>query len=172
MRTPLKRTAIATILVATLAFMCGCAAGHEASPPPPDPGPALTDEKIRETIYDAGVEDVPEVTGAAKPITWFFERDEPLEVTIVDRQAETTKATVVVDVATRSAPRSRNPVALSGRIRLHYELRTEFILRRWRIVRVDNVSMTYREEPKPYPDPDVERDGARPPEPPPPATEP
>jgi hypothetical protein len=153
------------LLFAALAVASGCAGGPEGAPPPPEPRPALSDEKIRETLFHAYVKEVPEETGAAKPITWHFRRDEPIEVAIVERQMDGDRATVVVDVTTRSAPRSRSPKALAGRIRLHYELQTEFFLRRWEVVNVDNISMKYREEPKPDVAPD---DGDGPPEPPPP----
>ena len=57
--------------------------------------------------------------------------------------------TVVVDVTTRSASHAKYPKALSGRLRLHYELHTVVFLRKWLIVHIDNVSMKYREEPRP-----------------------
>ena len=155
----------AALLFAALAATSACAAGNEAQRPSGDARPALSDEKIRESIFDAWVEEVPEEKGAAKSITWHFRPDEPTEVAIVERQMDGDKATVVVDVTARSAPRARSPKVLAGRLRLHYELQTELFLRRWRIVDVDNLSMTYREEPKPDTAPD---DGDGPPEPPPP----
>ena len=155
----------AGLLFAAFAAASACAAGPEAPAPSRDARPALGDEKIRESIFDAWVEEVPEEKGAAKSITWHFRPDEPTEVAIVEQQMDGDKATVVVDVTARSAPRARSPKVLSGRLRLHYELQTELFLRKWRIVDVDNLSMKYREEPKPDSAPD---DGDGPPEPPPP----
>lgn len=159
----------AALLFAALAAASACNAGSEGSKPPPDALPALSDEKIRETLYHAWVPDVPEEAGAAKPITWHFLRDEPTELAIVERQMDGERATVVVDVTTRSSPRARSPKALSGRIRLHYELQTELFLRRWTVVDVDNISMKYREEPKPETMP-AEGDGLPELPPPPPPT--
>jgi hypothetical protein len=149
------------LLFAALAAASACGAGPEAPPPPP----ALGDEKIRESLFEAWVDEVPEETGAGEPIRWHFLRNEPTELAIVERQMDGEKATVLVDVTTRSAPHARSPKALSGRLRLHYELKTEVFLRKWRIVDVDNLSMKYRDEPK-------SDDGDGPPEPPPPPKEP
>ena len=157
------------LLFAALAAASAC--GSEAPTPPPDALPDLGDEKIRATLYDAWVEEVPEATNAARPISWHFMRDEPTEVAIVEKQMDGKKATVLVDVTARSSPRSRNQKVLAGRLRLHYELRTELIVRKWRIVDVDNISMTYRDEPRPDapPLPGTEpADGDGPPAPPPP----
>jgi hypothetical protein len=152
------RIAVRTaLLFAALAAASACGPSPEPPKPPPDSLPELGDEKIRETLFGAWVEEVPEEKGAAKPISWHFMWDEPTEVAVVERQMDGTKATVLVDVTARSAPNSRSPVVLSGRLRLHYELQTEFFLRKWRIVDVDNVSMTYREEPKPDGDGPLDR---------------
>jgi hypothetical protein len=162
----------AALLVAALAAASACGSGSEG-PRPPKARPALTDERIRETLVDARVRDVPEENAAAEPITWHFLPDEPTELTIVDRQMDGDKATVTVDVTTRSSSRAKSPKALSGRIRLHYELQTEFVLRRWEVVGADNVSMKYRDLPKPDTGatPDGESDDwDGPPAPPPPAT--
>jgi hypothetical protein len=155
----------AALLVAVLAAAGACGPDPEVPKPPPDALPELSDERIRETLFDAWVEEVPEEAGAAQPISWHFMRDEPTEVAVVERQMDGEKATVLVDVTARSAPRSRSPKVLSGRLRLHYELRTVVFLRKWRIAYVDNVSMTYREGPKSHIEPS---DGDQPPEPPPP----
>lgn len=164
MRPNATRTALGSaLLLAALAAASACDAGPEVPKPPPDARPALTDEKIRESLYDAWVEEVPEETGASRPISWRFLRSEPSEVAVVERLMDGDRATVLVDVATRSAPHAKSPKALSGRLRLHYELQTMVFLRRWTIVDVDNLSMKYREEPKPDPEP-----GGGPPEPPPP----
>jgi hypothetical protein len=146
--TSARNALFAALVLAALAVASACASG-EAPKPAPDPLPELGDEKIRETLFDAWVDEVPEATGAARPISWYFTRGEPTEVAVVEKQMDGKKATVVVDVTARSAPHARDQKALSGRLRLHYELQREFILRRWRIVGVDNISMTYRDEARP-----------------------
>jgi hypothetical protein len=165
-----RKALLAVLLVAVLAYVSACDTGREEPSPPTDERPALSDEKIRETLFDAWVEEVPDETGVGRPITWYFQEDEPTEIVVVDRQMDGDKATILVDVATRTAPRSRSPKVLSGRIRLYYELQPVLFLRKWRVVNVDNVSMTYRDEPKADGD---KADADRPPNPPsPPAKEP
>jgi hypothetical protein len=159
----------AALLFAALAAASACGPSPQAPKPSPDSLPDLDDEKIRETLVDSEVAEVPEENGAAKPIRWHFLEDEPLEITIVERQMGGEKGTVLVDVTTRTTPRSRSPKVLSGRLRLHYELKRVIFLRMWKIVDIDNLSMKYREEPKP----DVEpNDGDGPPEPPSPPNQP
>jgi hypothetical protein len=166
MRLDTTRDALRAVLLVA-AFAAASACGPTADPPKPSPDslPDLGDEKIRETLVDSEVSEVPEEKGAAKSISWRFLPDEPREVTVVDRQMDGEKATVLVDVKTRTTPRSRSPLVLSGRLRLHYELRRMVFLRKWQIVDIDNLSMTYREEPKPD-------DEDRPPDSPPPPAEP
>ena len=113
-----------------------------------DKRPELTEEKIHETINDARVRGVPEETNSAEPISWSFDEDEPKEFSILDKQVEGDKATVVIDIKTRSAPGARNPRQLSGKIRLHYELETGWVLRQWVVAEAENISMTYRNEPQ------------------------
>jgi hypothetical protein len=159
----------AALLFAALAAASACGPSSPPPKPSPDTLPELGDENIRETLLDSVVEEVPEENGAAKPIRWRFLEDEPREVTVVDKQMDGEKATVIVDVMTRTGSRSRSPKVLSGRLRLHYELKRVVFLRKWRIVDVDNLSMTYREEPKPDAAPG---DGTGPPEPPAPPNQP
>ena len=73
-----------------------------------------------------------------------------------------TRATLVLDIKTGSAPRSRNKLSLSGQIRTEWELQTGWVLRRWEIVDTENISMKYKdlrkteEKPKPV-DPEKPR---------------
>jgi len=106
--------------------------------------PELNDEKIRETINDARVRNIPEKDTNSKPTSWSFEPNEPKEFKSIEKQIDGEKATVVIDITTRSAPGARNPQELSGKIRLHYELHRGFVLRQWQIVKTENISMTYR----------------------------
>jgi hypothetical protein len=111
--------------------------------------PELTEEVIYEQINDAGVWEVPEENGIAEPISWRFDEEEPKEITVVEKQVEGERATIVLDIKTRSAPNMRNPRSLAGQIRTEWELKTGWALRKWEIVRTENVSMKYRNLPKP-----------------------
>ena len=109
----------------------------------------LSDEVIHERINEAWITEVPEENGAAEPISWRFIASEPKEITIVDKQLEATRATIVLDIKTTSSPRSREQRYLAGQIRTEWELRTGWVLRQWEIVRAENISMKYRNLPKP-----------------------
>ena len=111
--------------------------------------PELTEELIRERINDAGVWEVPEENGVAEPISWRFDEDEPKEIAVVEKQINGVRATIVLDIKTSSAPNARNPRYLEGQIRTEWELKTGWALRRWEIVRTENISMKYRNLPKP-----------------------
>ena len=111
--------------------------------------PELTEEIIRERINDAGVREVPEENGAAEPINWSFDENEPKEITVIEKQVDGVRATIVLDIKTGSATGARNPRYLAGQIRTEWELKTGWVLRRWEIVRTENISMKYRNLPKP-----------------------
>ena len=149
----------ATVLLSTflglallLACSFGCAPSKQSqSDSASNELPELTEEIIRERINDAGVWEVPEENGAAEPISWRFDEDEPKEIAVVEKQTEGARATIVLDIKTRSAPNMRNPRSLAGQIRTEWELKTGWALRRWEIVRTENISMKYRNLPKPPP---------------------
>ncbi len=111
--------------------------------------PELTEEMIHERINDAGVREVPEENGAAEPISWSFDEEEPKEITVVEKQMEGERATIVLDIKTSSASNARNQRYLAGQIRTMWELKTGWALRKWEIVRTENISMKYRNLPKP-----------------------
>ena len=111
--------------------------------------PELTEEIIRERINDAGVREVPEENGTAEPISWSFDEEEPKEIAVVEKQMDGERATIVLDIKTRSASNVRNPRYLAGQIRTMWELKTGWALRKWEIVRTENISMKYRNLPKP-----------------------
>ncbi len=113
--------------------------------------PELTEEMIRERINDAWVREVPEENGIAEPISWSFDEEEPKEIAVVEKQMEGERATIVLDIKTRSASYVRNPRYLAGQIRTEWELKTGWVLRKWEIVRTENISMKYRNLPKPPP---------------------
>ena len=115
----------------------------------PDELPELSEEIIRERINGTRVRDVPEENGTAEPIGWNFDENEPKEINVVEKQMDGERATIILDVKTRSAKGVRNPRSLDGQIRTHWELETGWVLRRWEIVRIENISMKYKNLPKP-----------------------
>lgn len=141
-----------------LACSFGCAPSSSQSDGKQSPSdsasndlPELSEELIRERINDTGVWEVPEENGAAEPISWYFEENEPKEIAVVEKQMQGAGATIVLDIKTESAPNARNPRYLAGQIRTEWELKTGWALRRWKIVRTENISMKYRNLPKPPP---------------------
>jgi hypothetical protein len=111
--------------------------------------PEITDEKIREEINNAYVREVPEENGAGEPISWRFDEDEPKKFTVVEKKMEGERATIIIDIKTSSPPRARTPRQLAGQIRTKWELKTGWALRTWEIVETENISMKYKNLPKP-----------------------
>ncbi len=143
-------------LALLLACSFGCAPSssqgdgkQSSSAPALNDLPELTEEIIRERINDAFVREVPEENGIAEPISWSFDEEEPKEITVVEKQMEGARATVLLDIKTRSASYVRNPRSLAGQIRTEWELKTGWALRKWEIVEAENISMKYRNLPKP-----------------------
>jgi len=114
--------------------------------------PELTDELIRERINYAFVRNIPEETGNGEAMNWTFIEREPKEISIVDKKIQGDRATVVLDIKTRSSPRARGPRALSGQIRTEWMLRSGWVLRQWEIVNTENISMKYKKLPDVPPD--------------------
>jgi hypothetical protein len=137
------------------AFSVGCAppssrqGDDSRNASAPNDLPEITEETIRERINDSWVREVPEENGAAEPISWSFDQEEPKEIAVVEKQMEGERATIVLDIKTRSAPNMRNPRALAGQIRTDWRLKTGWALRRWEIVGTENISMKYKNLPKP-----------------------
>ncbi len=143
-------------LALLLAGSLGCAPSSsqgDGSRNPSAPGsndlPELTEELIHERINETWVRKVPEENGSADPISWSFDEEEPKEIAVVEKQMEGTRATIVLEIKTRSAPHMRNPRHLAGQIRTKWELKTGWALRRWEIVETENISMKYKNLPKP-----------------------
>lgn len=133
-----------------IACSSGCAPSKQSSSDSASGGlPELTEETIRERINDAGVWKVPEENGAAEPISWRFYEDEPKEIVVVEKKMNGERATIILDIKTRSAARMHNPRYLAGQIRTEWELKTGWALRRWEIVETENISMKYKNIPKP-----------------------
>jgi hypothetical protein len=135
-------------LVGLFSFGCGGPApSGDGQPGSSTEVPELTNEIIYERINDAWLREVPEETGTAKPISWNFDEDEPKEIVVVDKQMKGTHATIVLDIKTRSSPRARANRQLSGQIKTEWVLSTSWVLRRWKIVGTENISMKYKDLP-------------------------
>ena len=145
---------ISMFVLLAVAFLLGCggppsAAERTASGEMPE----ITDEVIYERINDAWVRDVmPEEAQNKEPIFWNFDSDEPKEITVVEKQQNGNRATIVLDIKTSSSPRARIQRELAGRIRTEWQLQTGWVIRRWEIVETENISMKYKDTPKAPPD--------------------
>ena len=131
------------LLLSALAGACG-----ERRPPPEDLLPEITLENIREDINGQRV-NVPAEDGASKPSSWRFFLNEPKEIEILDKQFAGDKATFVINLQTRTSPRAEQQgitKKLAGKLRLHYELKSYFVVRKWEIVRIENISFKYQKE--------------------------
>ena len=145
-------TFLALLVLIAGSFGCGGPAPQSGQAPAtngPDGLPEITDELIHERINDAWMRDVPSESGTGEPIHWSFDEDEPKEITVVEKQMNGPKATIILDVKTRTNPRSRAPRELSGQIRTEWELRTGWALRKWEIDDTENISFKYKNLPKP-----------------------
>ena len=141
----LARRAFSLLL---LLFLSALAGACEGGPPPEDRLPEITLENIREDINGKRVT-VPAEDGASEPSSWRFYPTEPKEIEILEKQLAGDRATFVIDLRTRTSPRAEQrgiTKRLAGRLRLHYELQSYFVLRKWEIVRIENVSFVYQKE--------------------------
>lgn len=155
---------LALLLLLACSIACGPPAskgdGQQGDPAASGETPELTDELIRQRINDARVYEVTPESGTGDPIPWGFDEDEPKEITVVDKQVTGDSATVVLDIKTQSNPRARTLRSLSGQIRTDWRLQTGWVLRRWEIVNTENISMKYRDLPKPSSTPPPLPDGS------------
>ena len=141
----MSRREFSLLLLLLLSALAGACEGR---PPPEDRRPEITVEKIREDINGKRVS-VPAEDGASEPTSWRFFTNEPKEIEIVEKQLAGDKATLVIDMRTRTSPLTEQrgiTKKLAGRLRLHYELQSGFVLRRWEIVRIENISFAYQKE--------------------------
>lgn len=143
---------LSSFLALALLIACstGCAPGNQSSSDSVSSDlPELTEDIIRERINNAFIREVPEVNGIAEPISWNFDESEPKEIAVIEKQLKGARATLVLDIKTRSASYVRNPRYLEGRIRTEWELKTGWAMRKWEIVESENISMKYKNLPKP-----------------------
>lgn len=156
---PRRAFSLSSFLGLALLLACsfGCAPSSSQSDGKQNPSissapndlPELTEDIIRERINDTRVREVPEENGTGEPITWNFDEEEPKEIAVVEKKMEGDHATIVLDIKTQSAPNWRNPRALAGQIRTEWKLKTGWVLRKWEIVKTENISMKYKNLPKP-----------------------
>ena len=140
-----SRRAFSLLLLLFLSALVGACHG---GPPPEDRRPEITLESIREDINGKQVS-VPAEDGASEPSSWRFYLNEPKEIEILEKQLAGNQATFVIDMRTRTSPRSEQQgytKRLAGRLRLHYELQSYFVVRKWEIVRIENISFAYQKE--------------------------
>jgi hypothetical protein len=141
----MSRRAFPLLLLLILSALAGAC---EGGPPPEDRLPEITLENIRADLNGKRVE-VPAEGDASEPSSWRFFPNEPKEIEIIEQQLAGDKATFVIDLRTRTSPRSEQQGVikkLAGRLRLHYELQTGLVLRKWEIVRIENISFAYQKE--------------------------
>ena len=133
-----------------LSWLTACGGGGAQQQSAQDQPPDITLETIREDINGEWVDGrVPAADDKSPPRGWAFDRSEPKQIEIVDQKVEGDHATFLINMQTRTAPRSRDPISLSGQLRLHYELESGLVFRKWEIVRVENVSFKYVKETPP-----------------------
>jgi hypothetical protein len=152
-RTCSRRLPLISLMLILASFGCGGPSASQSGQDPAASGagtvPELTEETIRDRINGARVRGITEENGSGEPISWTFYESEPKELTVVDKQVNGARATVVLDIKTGSGPNSRNPRLVFGQFRTEWELETGWVLRRWEIVRTENISMKYRNLAKP-----------------------
>jgi hypothetical protein len=140
------------LLSLSLAGASACATNSQSGVKPrtasarSDNRPEITDEKIRQNIVGKWVYDVPAEDTKLGKISWRFEAREPKEFSVLEKSIEGDRGTIVIDMKTGSWPGAKYPLQLSGKLRLHYELQSGWVTRRWEIVRVENLTMKYRAE--------------------------
>ena len=140
-----SRREFSLLLLLLLAALSGAC---ERGQPPEDRRPEITVEKIPEDINGQRVS-VPAEDGASEPSIWRFFLNEPKEIEILEKELAGDKATLVIDLRTRTSPRAEQQgikKKLAGRLRLHYELKSHFVLRKWEIVQIENISFAYQKE--------------------------
>jgi hypothetical protein len=129
-------------------FLSAFASACGGAKPAEDKRPDITAEKIRDDLNGERVR-VPAEDGAAEPSSWRFFLNEPKELEILDTQMDGDRATIVVNLRTGTSPRAEQQgirKKLAGNIRLYYELHTYVAVRRWEIVRIENLTFAYQKE--------------------------
>ena len=139
-----RRESSLLLLVLLPALVGACKAG----PPPEDRRPDITVETILEDLNRQRI-NVPAEDGASEPSSWRFFPSEPKEIEILEKQLAGDKAILVIELQTRTSPRAEQQgikKRLAGRLRLHYELKSYFVVRKWEIVGMENISFSYQKD--------------------------
>ncbi len=141
-------------LMLTASFGCapsstGGGTQNDSTSSAPNDIPEITDEKLRQEINDIYLREVPEETGAGETISWRIDENEPKEFTVLEKKFDGNRATIVLNLKTGTAPNARSPKYLAGQIRTNWELQTGWAMRTWEIVETDNISLRYKNLPKP-----------------------
>jgi hypothetical protein len=105
-------------------------------------------ETILEDINGQRV-NLPAEDGASQTSSWRFFLNEPKEIEILEKQLAGDKAILVIHVRTRTSPRAEQQgikKTLAGKLRLHYELQSYLVVRKWQIVGMENISFAYQKE--------------------------
>jgi hypothetical protein len=146
----MRRTILWLTLLSLTACVAACGGGQSgANSAASDQLPDLKVENIKDDINGRWVE-VPAADGKSKPLDpWVFEHGEPKEIELVEQKIEGNTATFLINMKTHTGPRSRNPMSLSGQLRLHYRLDSGLVFRSWEIDDIDNISFKYVKETPP-----------------------
>ena len=139
-----RREFFLLLLLLLSALACACKPG----PPPEDRRPEITVETILEDLNGQRI-DVPAEDGASEPSSWRFFLNEPKQIEILEKQLAGDKAILVIELRTRTSPRAEQQgikKMLAGKLRLHYELQSYFVVRKWEIVGMENISFAYQKE--------------------------
>jgi hypothetical protein len=146
----MRRTILWLTLLSLTACVAACGGGQSgANSAASDQRPDINLDNIKNDINGRWVE-VPAADGKSKPLDpWVFDHSEPKEIEIVDQKIEGDTATFLVNLRTHTGPRSRNPMSLSGQLRLHYRLDSGLVFRSWEIDGIDNISFKYVKETPP-----------------------
>ncbi len=141
----MSRRKISLLFLLLLSALAGAC---KVDPPPEDRRPDITVETILEDLNRQRV-NVPAEDGTAETSSWRFFPNEPKEVKILEKQVAGDKAIIVIDLRTGTSPRAEQQgikKRLAGKLRLHYELKSYFVVRKWDIVGMENISFSYQKE--------------------------
>ena len=141
----MSRRAFSLLLLLFLSVLAGACGGSQ---PEEDNRPEITVEKIGEDLNGERVS-VPAEDGISEPSSWRFFTNEPKEIEILEKQQAGDQATIVINLRTRTSPRAEQQgitKKLAGTLRLHYELHSYVAVRRWEIVRIENLTFAYQKE--------------------------